>query len=309
MRVLVTGASGFVARAVLRRLHALGLEAFAVSRHSRTSVAGEQCVVLSRPDDASAVLETMRSVDPQVVIHLAGISAATNYLELYRANVVFAANLLDAAAAMSIAPKVLLTGTAAEYGAVSEAHLPVTEEHACRPNSAYGISKLAQTNHGLAAAMNGLPVVVARLFNPIGAGMPASLALGSFAEQIARMGRQGGVLTTGDLDVLRDFIDVDVAAAALVEVALKHSGLGEIVNVCSGHGQSLLELTQRLIDVSGVNVTLRYDALRRGNSNVRSFIGDPGRLQALGFAIPPPVTDALLVRILDSARAQQQRDP
>ena len=248
----------------------------------------------------------MRTVAPQFVVHLAGVSSAASYSELYAANVVFAANLLDAAAAMPSMPRVLLVGSAAEYGPVPEALLPVTEDLACRPNTAYGISKLAQTNHALAAAMGGLPVAVARLFNPIGAGMPKTLALGSFADQIAKMGRQGGVLATGDLDVVRDFIDVDVAAAALVEVALLHRGNGEIINVCSGRGQSLLALTQRLIEVSGVPVSLRHDNARRGNSNVRSFVGNPGRLQALGFSLSNIDTDALLTKILEAARAQNE---
>ncbi|MGO4390456.1 NAD-dependent epimerase/dehydratase family protein [Variovorax sp. M-6] len=306
MRVLVTGASGFLGRAVLQQLQGRGLEVFAVSRSARPRVADAQGIVLSRPDDAEAVRATMQAVEPQIVMHLAGISSAASYSDLYRANVVFAANLLDASAAMPVAPRVLLVGSAAEYGPVPEAHLPVTEDFACRPNTAYGISKLAQTNHALAAAMGGLPVAVARLFNPIGAGMPRTLALGSFADQIAKMGRQGGELATGDLDVVRDFIDVDVAAAALVEVALKHRGNGEIVNVCSGRGQSLLELTQRLIAVSGVPVSLRHDASRRGNSNVRSFVGNPGRLQALGFSLSNPDIDALLTRILEAARAQNE---
>lgn len=308
MRVLVTGASGFLGRAVLQTLHGRGLEIFAVSRQSRPSVAAERCVVLSRPDEASAVRESMRAIEPQLVIHLAGISSFASYSDLYRANVVFAANLLDASMAMASAPRVLLVGSAAEYGPVPEAHLPVREDFSCRPNTAYGISKLAQTNHALAAAMGGLPVAVARLFNPIGAGMPMTLALGNFADQIARMGAQGGVLTTGDLDVIRDFIDVDVAAAALVEVALKHRGDGEIVNVCTGQGQSLLHLTQRLIDLSGVPVSLQQDGSRRGNSNVRSFVGDPARLRALGFSFPPPDTDTLLRKILQRARQQAGAD-
>ena len=306
MRVFVTGATGFLGRAVLQQLHRRGLEIFAASRQARSGIVGEHCVVLAHPEDASAVREAMLAVQPQMVMHLAGISSAASYSDLYRANVVFAANLLDAVAAMPAAPRVLLIGSAAEYGPVPQAQLPVTEDYACRPNTAYGISKLAQTQHALAAATRGLTVAVARLFNPIGAGMPTTLALGSFADQIARMGPQGGVLTTGDLDVIRDFIDVDVAAAALVEVALKHQGRGEIVNVCSGRGQSLLDLTRRLIDLSGVPVTLRHDDARRGNSNVRSFVGDPARLRALGFDLPPGDTDALLVKILKSARAQDR---
>lgn len=305
MRVFLTGASGFVGAAVLRQLRDRGLEIFAASRSARSSVAGEQWVALPKPEDAGAVRAALHAVGPQIVIHLAGVSSAPSYADLYRANVAFAANVLDAATALPTAPKVLVVGSAAEYGPVPEANLPVTEDFACRPNTAYGISKLAQTHHALSAAANGLPVAIARLFNPIGAGMPKTLALGSFAHQIAEMGPDGGELKTGDLRVVRDFIDVDVAAAALVEMALKHRGQGEIVNVCSGHGLELFQVTQRLIALSGVAVSLSHDVARRGNSNVRSFVGNAGRLRALGFDTRAIDIDAVLMKILDSARASK----
>lgn len=308
MRVLVTGASGFLGRAVLEELRARGLDAIAVSRRERAAVAGEQCRVLESPEDAIAVQDLLRSVDPEFVIHLAGISSAGNYADLYGANVVFAANLLDASLAMSRKPHVLLAGSAAEYGPVPEAQLPVREDFSCRPNTAYGISKLAQTGHALSARMRGLPVAVARLFNPIGPGMPKSLALGSFAHQIAMMDERGGVLTTGDLDVVRDFMDVRAAASLFVALALKHQGSVDIVNVCTGKGLRLQELTESLIEISGIPVELQCDASRRGNSDVRSFIGDPTELRSLGLTPSSPDIRPLLESILRSARLEVSAD-
>lgn len=302
MRVLVTGASGFVGRAVLEELRARSLEVFAVSRTERAAVAGEARRVLSDPADTAEVRDLLLSVEPQFVMHLAGVSSAPSYSELYEANVVFAANLLDAALAMPRKPRVLLAGSAAEYGAVPAAQQPVREDVACRPNTAYGASKLAQTSHAFVAASRGLSVVVARLFNPIGPGMPKSLALGSFAHQIACMGAHGGVLATGDLDVVRDFMDVRIAARLLVDLSLASDTSAQVVNICSGDGQRLLDLTQRLIAVSGVRVELQHDESRRGNSDVRAFVGDPTRLKALGLHAGPSDMDSVLEAILHSAR-------
>ncbi|MDQ0073971.1 GDP-4-dehydro-6-deoxy-D-mannose reductase [Variovorax boronicumulans] len=302
MRVLVTGASGFVGRAVLDELRARGLETIAVSRTERAAVAGEARRVLSNPGDAAEVRDLLLAVAPQIVMHLAGVSAAPSYSELYEANVAFAANLLDAALAMPLKPRVVLAGSAAEYGPVPAALQPVREDAACRPNTAYGASKLAQTSHAFIAASRGLSVVVARLFNPIGPGMPKSLALGSFAHQIASMGGQGGVLATGDLDVVRDFMDVRIVAKLLVDLSLASDASAEMVNICTGDGQRLLDLTQRLIAVSGVPVELQHDESRRGNSDVRAFVGDPSRLKALGLRTEPSDMDAVLEAILHSAR-------
>ncbi|MBU2287825.1 MAG: NAD-dependent epimerase/dehydratase family protein, partial [Gammaproteobacteria bacterium] len=294
-------------RAVRRHLHARGLEVFAVARRPLADSQGHS-VVLEHPESADAVRQAVQAIAPDIVMHLAGSSSASSYAQLYQANVVFAANLMDAASSMDRAPRVLLVGSAAEYGAVPESQLPVTEDFHCRPNTVYGISKLAQTHHAAVAAARGLPVTVARLFNPIGEGMPESLALGSFAAQIARMGAEGGILRTGDLDVVRDFIDVDVAAEALVEIALRHHGGGEIVNVCTGQGRTLLELTQRLIAVSRLPVAHAHDSSRIGNSSVRSFIGDPSRLRSLGFDPTPFDVDLLLGRILEAARRRDQAE-
>ncbi len=306
MRVLVTGASGFIGRSVLKELQTRGLETISVSRTLREPVAGERQCVLSAPSAAIEVRDLLFSASPDVVMHLAGISSAPSYSELYGANVVFAANLLDAALAMPNKPRVLVAGSAAEYGPVPAAHLPVREDFTCRPNTAYGASKLAQTSHALIAASRGLPVVVARLFNPIGAGMPKSLALGSFAHQIAQMGTRGGILETGDLDAIRDFMDVHVAAKLLVELALmpNSAGSAEVVNICTGEGQRLLDLTQRLIGLAGVPVELKHDVARRGNSEVKAFVGDPSRLASLGLAYASSDFDAVLEAILKSARAE-----
>lgn len=304
MRVLVTGASGFVGRAVLNELRKRGLEAVAVSRTVLPGITGEAARLLSDPSDAAELRDLLLSVEPQIVLHLAGVATAPSYSDLYEANVVFAANLLDAALAIPHKPRVLLAGSAAEYGPVAAALQPVREDVACRPNTAYGASKLAQTSHAFVAASRGLPVVVARLFNPIGPGMPKSLALGSFAHQIARMGKSGGVLATGDLDVVRDFMDIQTAAKLLVDLSLTTEASAEVVNICTGEGLRLLDLTQRLIAVSGVPVELRHDESRRGNSDVRAFVGDPSKLKALGLQPEASHMDSILEAILRSAREE-----
>ncbi|RYG06804.1 MAG: NAD-dependent epimerase/dehydratase family protein [Burkholderiales bacterium] len=309
MRVLVTGASGFVGRAVLAELALRGCDTVAVSRRARTDLGLAECRVLSESENAGEVLALMRAVAPQVVLHLAGISSPENLAELYRTNVVFAAHLLDAALGMRSAPRVVLVGSAAEYGPVPAAQQPVSEDCICRPNTAYGISKLAQTQHALLARARGLPVVVGRLFNPIGAGMPKSLALGSFAHQIAGLYGGGGVLKTGDLDVVRDFMDVADAARLLVDLAFSAGPQEpEIVNVCTGQGHSLLDLTQRLIALSGKSIELQHDSARTGNSNVRSFVGSPGRLGRLGLQPAPFDADTVLRQILESAQTQAETD-
>jgi GDP-4-dehydro-6-deoxy-D-mannose reductase len=302
MRVLVTGASGFVGSRVVDQLVQRGAEVVTVGRYVAAASASDHRV-LARADDASEVEALVAQVAPQCIIHLAGASSAASLAELYRVNAIFAANLLRAAALVKPNPRVLLVGSAAEYGPVPDADLPVTEAFPCSPNTAYGITKLAQTLHGLTAAAAGLPVTIARVFNPIGPGMSTSLALGSFADQIARLPSTGGTLRTGDLDVERDFIDVREAGRILAELALNSVVESGIFNVCTGIGSHLLDITRRLIACSTSPIQLHYESSRTGNSNVRRFIGSPAKLESLGVSVACPDFDRLLPAMLAQAQS------
>jgi GDP-4-dehydro-6-deoxy-D-mannose reductase len=90
---------------------------------------------------------------------------------------------------------------------------------------------------------------------------------------------------------------------AISWMSLKDSKGTEIVNVCTGEGRRLFDLTQRLIDISGVHVELQHDVSRRGNSDVKAFVGDPSRLKALGLDFAGTDIDSVLEEILRSARA------
>jgi nucleoside-diphosphate-sugar epimerase len=302
MRALVTGASGFVGRNLVAHLRRSNVDTFATSRFMRQSIAGEIWLHLSDATNGEEVHKLIVATAPDVIFHLAGVSSAPTPMEVYATNAVFAAHLFDACGALSFRPVVVVAGSAAEYGPVDGVSSSVSEEIAARPNTLYGISKLAQTHHSMAAAAQGLPVVVARLFNPIGPGMPTSLALGSFAQQIASFDETGGLLRTGDLNVERDFIDVSEVARILSALAQTTGAYGQILNVCTGFGWNLGELTERLVRLSNTPVRVEQDLSRTGNSTSRKFIGDPARLKEIGLSVKLPEMDLLLLAILKDAR-------
>lgn len=302
MRALVTGASGFVGRSLIAHLRATDAEIFALTRHQRASELGLQWHTIPGEVNSNEVAKAIVSTAPDVVFHLAGTSNASDLSALYETNVVLAAQIFAACMAMAAPPVVVVAGSAAEYGPLSSDVARAHEGIAPRPNTAYGISKLAQTQHALIAASAGLRVTVARLFNPIGAHMPGSLALGSFADQIAQLGTRGGVLRTGNLDSERDFIDVAEAARILVELSRTERAYGNVVNVCTGEASNLANLTMRLVELAGAPITIEHDERRVGNSTVRRFIGDPSLLNSLGIVARPTDLDAVLASILAAAR-------
>jgi GDP-4-dehydro-6-deoxy-D-mannose reductase len=280
-RALVTGANGFVGRAVAARLRADGWHVIRAVRAPISGCPAETLVLGMVPWNRDTFASAIATARPDVVFHLAGITSTTDSAELYHTNVVLSASLLDAVATARVRPAVVLMGSAAEYGNLARELLPAREDGPCHPVTDYGISKYAQTLLGLSRARSGLAVLIARLFNSVGVGMPRHLALASFAEQL-RLG--ASELSVGDLDVTRDFIDVAEAARQIVLLASDPGNFGGVFNICSGIETNLRMLVQEMVRLSGRSVRLVIDQDRLRPVDVRSFIGDTSRLRSAGIA-------------------------
>ena len=284
---LVTGANGFLGQHVVRRLIDLGIVVATMGRANAASPGVSRHIPIADVGDAGAVQHAIRQIEPAMVFHMAGTAGQNDHQEVFRVNTVYAANLLDGAAKLRHPPAVLLIGSAAEYGLVPEAALPLPETTPCQPAAGYGISKLAQTHYGLAAASAGLPVVIARLFNVLGAGMPTHLALGSFAAQIHAMSPQGGVLETGPLDRERDFVEAAPMAQILIDLITNPAAQGTIVNICSGQPTSLRRYVEALIVASGKEISLKSTARPHARGDMLRHWGANDRLRGLGYTLPP----------------------
>ncbi|MGV7213380.1 NAD-dependent epimerase/dehydratase family protein [Bradyrhizobium sp. UFLA05-112] len=297
---LVTGANGFLGRHVRRELTTRGIETVALYRSSVH--VDQHSLLLTETPSRQNLAKILDGVAPSMVFHLAGTTHAEPE-GLYQANVLFAAHLLEAALDTGRLPIVILVGSAAEYGLPRRTDCMVRETDPCTPLTAYGISKLAQTFHGLSQVSRGLPVIVARLFNPIGVGAPRTTALGSFVDQLATTPPNGRTLTTGPLNAVRDFVDVVDAARALVDLVEARNAIGQIVNICTGVGTSVQHLVNRLIALIDAPIIHEIDATRGRASDVHAVVGDTGRHRQLGLAIPPPDIDAILRRMISAASA------
>ena len=178
---------------------------------------------LAEPD---ALGRAVRAVAPDYVIHTAGRTPPAADEVLFQANFWGTIRLLKALRALNRRVKVTLAGSAAELGPVPPAKLPVAESYPPDPVDAYGRSKHLATIAAL-AEWPPLEVTVARVFNPVGPGMPPSQAFGEFATQLLSPGSDPLPLVVGDLEARRDFIDVRDVARALIALALRgQSGTG-----------------------------------------------------------------------------------
>jgi GDP-4-dehydro-6-deoxy-D-mannose reductase len=262
--VLVTGASGFVGRHVLERARVGGLVAYKARGDLRDA------------DTAEAAIATVR---PHAVIHLAAATRSMDPWLALTADVAMAGAVLSAVARHVPEAPVLITGSAAQYGL--GAPRPLTEEDVTVPISAHGAVKCTLERAVLAQPLRGnMRVIFTRSFNHIGPGQPVDAPAGQWARQITEAEATGsGTIRTGNLDAVRDFLDVrDVADAYL---ALVRSGAAGVVNVCSGVPVSVRKVAEIFVRHSSVPTTIERDPAFVRDVDPPYIVGCPKRLHKL----------------------------
>ena len=298
MRVLVTGAAGFVGSWLVPALVAEGHAVVAAGQEGHAppaDPAGAEWVGMD-VTSAASVAATVDRAAPDAVFHLAGqASVGDSFRDPLGTWDVNATGTLRIAHALPKGARLLLVGSAEAYGSVPEAEQPIREERPLRPCNPYAASKAAAEMAALQAGESGgIEVVVARSFNHTGPGQDPRFALASFARQLARI-RAGGaepVLHVGNLSARRDLLDVrDVVRAYL---RLMQAGApGTVYNVCSGSARSMREAVDELVDLSGTRARVEVDPERVRPVDVPLLLGDNARLRGLGWEPSIPFRQTL----------------
>ena len=319
MRVLLTGANGFVAPYLARELAARGHTVIPTDISARP--AAPPCpaaAAAARP--AGAVLQMAPSLPcdlcspdavqalvaqtrPDACIHLAGISfvpdGATNPGRLYAINIGGTLNVLDALATAAPGARFLFVSTAQAYGCTfNPDDAPIDENTPLYPLSPYAISKAggeaATRAYGI---YRGLDVRIARPSNHTGPGQSTRFVAPSFVAQAREiLAGTRRAFSAGNLDSGRDFSDVRDVAAAYADV-LERGAPGATYNVCATRRATIRELLDRIIAISGANAPVETDpALVRPTDFSRLL--DTSRLRALGWS-PRHSLDATLRDMLN----------
>jgi GDP-4-dehydro-6-deoxy-D-mannose reductase len=280
MRVLVTGASGFVGPHAARALTDSGHEVWTTDRRAMESPRHRTCDL----SEGERVQELVEEIRPEAVLHLASVSSVARSLQDPRSallnNMTAACNLLEAVRDPP-GTRVLLVGSAEQYGRVAPEDLPLRESQRFRPTSPYAVSKVAQEHLALQYHDTwGVDVVLTRSFNHAGPGQSPDFALPAFAQQIVDAERGDGesLLRVGNLEAERDFLDVrDVARA--YALLLVRGERGCAYNVCSGVSHRLRDLVEAMVRRARVDVRIETDASRLRPADLPVLCGDPARLQ------------------------------
>ncbi|SFO97759.1 GDP-4-dehydro-6-deoxy-D-mannose reductase [Variovorax sp. OK605] len=249
---LITGSTGALASAVIARLRQT--QAFRVVETSRQADAHR----LDIRDD-KRVEAMLAEIRPDIVFHLAATFSG-NYDEAYAVNVDATRRLLDLVEHSHPQTRVLLVGSAAEYGAVEPGDNPIREDHVLNPQSIYGLSKSWQTQLASFYALRGVSVVVARLFNLEAPGLSERLFIGRVQKQIEEVRKgQRSSFEFGPLNATRDYVDADEAARQMLAIAIGGTS-GQIYNVGSGKPIVMRELLQRLLAAQSMSTIAVQEA-------------------------------------------------
>lgn len=300
MRVMVTGAAGFIGSHLVDRLLSEGEDVIGVddlSSGSLSNLADARRSNLGkfsfqRVDVTSTALGAlMNRTKPELVYHLAAQvdvrKSVKDPIHDAMINVIGTLNLLQAATECGSRKVVFTSSGGCIYGEPEESRLPVTEDQVywpeSMPESPYGVSKKVVLDYlRYFRAVKGLEYTALALANVYGPRQEPASEVGLEGQVVAIFCRKmlGGRPCTiyGDGTQTRDFVYVDDVVSAFV--AARDRGDGELVNVGSGRELSVNELFQRLAELTGT----RYEAVHAG--------ARPGELQRI-YVDPSKAADVL----------------
>lgn len=305
MRCLVTGSSGFIGGHLVEHLAARSFDVHAMDSAPAAPSRGVVAHAVSLLD-RSAVERCLAQARPEWVFHL----AAQSYpgaswdapAETFRVNVIGTLNLLEAVRSAGLRPRVVVACSSAEY-ARDAGDRPLAEDARLQPSSPYGISKLAVDQLSrLYFERFGLDTVRARPFFLVGPGKRGDFC-SDWARGIADIeAGRANRLAVGDLEIVRDLLDVREGVEAFCVLAERGRG-GEVYNVCSGRGYVLREALEIYRSLARVPVRAVADPARLRPLDERTRVGDPGKLRALDWTPKRPIRETL-EEILDYWRAK-----
>jgi len=273
VRVLVTGADGFVGRYLVAHLCDSGDEVVETDR----SHGGPDVL------DADAMVSLLAEASPEVVFHLAGQADVGRSwkapVETLRVNVEGTFNVLAAAREAGV-DRVVTVTSADIYGVVDPGDLPVDESAPLRPVSPYAASKAAADMVAEQAHLGfGQDVVRARSFNHLGPGQSDRFVCPAIASRIVANELSGDdEVPVGDLTPLRDFTDVRDVVRAYRMLAVDGTA-GAAYNVCSGMAVPISEVAEHLVALATRPMRLVPDQELFRPVEVPELCGDPTALR------------------------------
>lgn len=290
-RVLITGGSGFVGQWLCRQLVEGGDAVFATTVDQATGPAvldaNERNAIQWLAVDTTADDQIARALDqaaPDRVVHLAAMAfspdATASPAKAFDVNALGALRLLaQLAKSGARGVRILVVGSAEQYGANSATISPVPETVDLAPLTVYAAAKASQELIALQAARaHALHVVCTRSFNHSGFGHGPRYLFPSLVERAKALSRSGGQFTIGNGTPIRDYLHVrDVVAA--YSALLERGESRAVYNVSSAQGIAVRDIAARVLQRAGLSAEICSDPALVRPVDVPILVGDNSKLK------------------------------
>lgn len=263
-KVLITGIGGF-AGSHLRDFLSKQKDLEIFGTDLKTSSNGNVKIFSVDLTDGQKTQELVSQILPDLVFHLAALTSPAKSFahpfDTMENNIKAEINLLEAVKNEKLKARILIIGSADEYGLVKPEENPVSENQPLNPTSPYAVSKIAQDFLALQYALAyKMDIVRVRPFNHIGPRQSPNFVVSAFAKQIAEIekGKKEAVLKVGNLSAARDFTDVcDMMEAYFL--ATTEGKPGEVYNLGSGKSFTMKEILNILLSYTTKKIKIQVD--------------------------------------------------
>jgi len=300
LRVLTTGATGFVGRHLTEALRARGYTLYGTSYPEEPGASDEKEVVRLDVRKEKEISDFVRTCRPDWVFHLAAVSNVGDSWkrrkETLETNIIGTLNLVEAVRKHAPRARFLFVSSSDVYGLPGENGRLLEEDDDVRAQNPYAYSKLCGENLcDFYVRVENLDAVIARAFPHTGPGQNPLFVCSDWARQIALIEKGEGEpeILVGDISVARDFTDVrDVVRAYLL--LMEKGEAGEVYNVCSGKAWSLEEVLHRLISLSPMSIRVRVDPRKLRRADIPVLVGENRKIrERTGWAPDTPFEKTL----------------
>jgi GDP-4-dehydro-6-deoxy-D-mannose reductase len=300
-KVFITGATGFVGSYLSQTLQSPDNVIYGTCYPERP----EDCdrtvadkIYYQDIRDAKGLSKLIEEIRPDWVFHLAAVSSVRRSWDkrekTFEINLGGTYHLFEAIRQYSPQARVLYVSSSDVYGVLTPVKNALSEDDATEPVNPYAFTKISgELLARYYSRIEGLDIVLARPF-------PHT----DWALQIARIekGYHEPVMTVGNTDIQRDFLDVRDVVRAYVRLMEKGQS-GEVYNICSGRAIALKAVLDMLLSFTSITIDIRIDPQKLRKTDIPLLVGDNRKIQHATAWTPNIPMKQTLTDLLEHSRS------